>query len=550
MYNNNRNSSITKSSSLGSLSRFNTHDISKTSPMKNLESTQLNYVTTDRRKSIIPTPHRSNNVQKIILMNTKNEMEVSNGRSTLNSNKYEPYNNSIPSNEIITNTFNQPSKSNDIVHKSHNNHQIVSSNLIDNSDYSNNFMNQEALPDASDYQCKHFRTKDYRDNGDFDILILQHFAPYSGKQNLVSWLDETERKFNHLKAPYSLRLQAVSLLMEGEARRKYIKVRKGIRWFDDFYEFLLSQFDVTTSSTSLAETQQPLNNNSANELSSSSNTTEDNQREKYTDISNSIKFDRRLPTRQSNAESILGATNTFGEIPDITSEIDLANNSSITIKQTVNDLRSAIVGDLIKNPKIFRGEKDDVKKWIDEIEHLLDVAHIPDSNRLELISYLLRSDSLEWYKNNKSILSTWKIFTHEIKRAFTSSFREELAFKRLETYCQGENQSVRNFFNEILKLCAEADSTMSEETKLKTLLNKTKPSIQFEVRKKKPTSTAEFLEYAKEVEELLQLSNLTFENNKKDISLTYTNQGVPPTINTPTSTNTNPMNNSWRNYSQ
>ena len=147
-------------------------------------------------------------------------------------------------------------------------------------------------------------------------------------------------------------------------------------------------------------------------------------------------------------------------------------------------------------------------------------------------------------------MSTWKIFTHEIKRAFTSSFREELAFKRLETYCQGENQSVRNFFNEILKLCAEADSTMSEATKLKILLNKTKPSIQFEVRKKKPTSAAEFLEYAKEVEELLQLSNLTIENNNKDISLTYTNQGVPPTINTLTSTNTNPMNNSWSNYSQ
>ena len=133
------------------------------------------------------------------------------------------------------------------------------------------------------------------------------------------------------------------------------------------------------------------------------------------------------------------------------------------------------VGDIIKNPKLFRGEKDDIKKWIDEIEHLFDVAHIPDSNRLELISYLLRGDALEWYKNNKSILSTWKIFTHEIKRAFTSLFREELAFKRLETYCQGENKSVRNFFNEILKLCAEADSTMSEATKLKTLLNKTKP---------------------------------------------------------------------------
>ena len=120
----------------------------------------------------------------------------------------------------------------------------------------------------------------------------------------------------------------------------------------------------------------------------------------------------------------------------------------------------------------------------------------------------------------------------------------------METYCQAENQSVRNFFNEILKLRAEADSTMSEATKPKTLLNKTKPSIKFEVRKKKPTSIVEFLEYVKEIEELLQLSNRIIENNNKDISLTYTNQGVPQTLNTPTSTNTNPMNNSWSNYSQ
>ena len=53
---------------------------------------------------------------------------------------------------------------------------------------------------------------------------------------------------------------------------------------------------------------------------------------------------------------------------------------------------------------------------------------------------------------------------------------------------------------------------MSEATKLKNLLNKAKPSIQFEVRKKKPTSTAQFLEYAKEAEELMQLSNMFIGN--------------------------------------
>ncbi|CAF4548218.1 unnamed protein product, partial [Rotaria magnacalcarata] len=49
---------------------------------------------------------------------------------------------------------------------------------------------------------------------------------------------------------------------------------------------------------------------------------------------------------------------------------------------------------------------------------------------------------------------------------------------------------------------------MTDSTKLKNLLNKVKPSIQLEVRKKKPKPTVEFLEYAKEIEELLQLSSI------------------------------------------
>ena len=73
----------------------------------------------------------------------------------------------------------------------------------------------------------------------------------------------------------------------------------------------------------------------------------------------------------------------------------------------------------------------------------------------------------------------------------------ELAFKELESYTQRENPSIRGFLNEVLKLCKEADGEMSEATKLKTLLNKTKPSIHLEVQKKKATSTSEVLGYAK-----------------------------------------------------
>lgn len=67
---------------------------------------------------------------------------------------------------------------------------------------------------------------------------------------------------------------------------------------------------------------------------------------------------------------------------------------------------------------------------------------------------------------------------------------------------------------------------MSEATKLKNLLNKIKPTIQFEVRKKKPTTIAEFLEYARDVEELFALSNITIDNVKID-KLQISNKAQP-----------------------
>ena len=69
---------------------------------------------------------------------------------------------------------------------------------------------------------------------------------------------------------------------------------------------------------------------------------------------------------------------------------------------------------------------------------------------------------------------------------------------------------------------------MSESSKLKNLLNKTRPSIQFEVRKKKPRTTAEFLEYAREVEELFQLSNLSLGDTLQ--TSVSTHQNTPPSL--------------------
>ncbi|CAF2159076.1 unnamed protein product [Rotaria magnacalcarata] len=205
-----------------------------------------------------------------------------------------------------------------------------------------------------------------------------------------------------------------------------------------------------------------------------------------TSTKDSIPFaiNNNNPVRSTSQSAVFDSTRVIGEKSVDKSAIVLDNSSSSLFDQTLNDLRKAIVENLIKNPKVFKGGKGDVKKWIEEIEHLFEVAHIPDPIRLDLISYSLRDDAREWFRNNRSSFSSWNIFVDELKRAFTSSFIGELPFKKLESYSQGTNQSIRNYFNEVLKLCKEADDTMSESTKLKNLLNKTKPSIQLEIRKK------------------------------------------------------------------
>ncbi|CAF0977076.1 unnamed protein product [Adineta ricciae] len=69
----------------------------------------------------------------------------------------------------------------------------------------------------------------------------------------------------------------------------------------------------------------------------------------------------------------------------------------------------------------------------------------------------------------------------------------------------------------------------SPATKLKNLLNKAKPSIQYEVRKKKPQSTSEFLKFAKEAEELIAFSysSALSSQNRSTPGTTFSQQFQP-----------------------
>jgi hypothetical protein len=487
-------------------------DLSVLTSTKYQETCKLDSHTSSRRKSLIPTPHRPTVVKQV------NPMET-----VVHQSLFDLQSDSSESED----TADEKRR----VRKKHNSNRLTSQICIVPSDLSKISENDSNLIEGLETLHIGGGVPENAEE-DFDSFILHNFIAFSGAQDVNDWLDETEDKFMQLKISRALRFDAISLLVKGNAKRWYIKHRREIQSFEDFYELLSIEFD-TANNNSL----QPVPNNLTLNEASKRHITSSNQNkesEKMNHINNSQNADvsHQAAAFSSTTFIDLGATGISGGRPAVRSSGSVHNSSSMILDDTLHDLRKAVIETLIKNPRTFRGGKDDVKKWLEEIEHLLDIAHMNDSNRLDVISYSLRGDALQWYKNHKSTLNSWQIFVAEITRAFTSSFHEEIAFKKLESYTQGENQSIRNFFNEVLKLCKEADSTMSEATKLKNLLNKTKPSIQLEVRKKKPLTTADFLEHAKDAEELFQLSASVLDSTQRSNSSNKNHQHVSTLMST------------------
>jgi hypothetical protein len=230
------------------------------------------------------------------------------------------------------------------------------------------------------------------------------------------------------------------------------------------------------------------------------------------------------PILRSTALHDLGATGVAGNAPVSRSSILPSQNSffhASQLEQTTHALRHAIVDSLIKNPKTFKGGKEDVKQWLEDIEQQFNTAQIPESMKLDLVQHSLRGEAARWYKNNKSTFTSWSVFVKGLKEMFLSPFYQEIAFKKLESYTQGVNQSIRSFYNEALKLCNEADPSMSDSSKLRLLLSKTNPTLQFEIRMKGPTTLKQYLDYAIKVEELFHLSNINISNSNNSTTPTF-----------------------------
>ncbi|CAF3299874.1 unnamed protein product [Rotaria socialis] len=171
-----------------------------------------------------------------------------------------------------------------------------------------------------------------------DSFILKKFVRFSGDQNVIQWLDDVENKLKSFYIDRQIRFETIPLLIEGAAPQQYIRNRKNIPSFDDFYEFLLLQFECVDN-VERANNNQLGKNTSVNDRTTvNQKTVLNNSNESIVNESN--KNSRINQTLEISSETTvnLGTTNTIADVP--VNKTIVTSNELFTslIDETVNDL--------------------------------------------------------------------------------------------------------------------------------------------------------------------------------------------------------------------
>ncbi|CAF0911606.1 unnamed protein product [Didymodactylos carnosus] len=166
--------------------------------------------------------------------------------------------------------------------------------------------------------------------------------------------------------------------------------------------------------------------------------------------------------------------------------------------------KKALTDHVLRKLKSFGGKNENVILWLEDFELLVKSQRWSDDMKFKCVPTLLQDEAMKWYKRNSATITSWSEFEKQIKEEFTSRFKNRKAFERLLHYEQSMNQSIKDYYNEIMDLCKEADPQMSETIKLQYLLTKVKPTLKLEVSKQFPETPADFLNYGKQLEELME----------------------------------------------
>lgn len=269
------------------------------------------------------------------------------------------------------------------------------------------------------------------------------------------WLLDLHQIYEEVHYPMANRIWQTISYLEEEERAWYAKVKDEIR--NDWFQFgkKLKQH-INEKGSEIKEIPPQVRN--------------------LPRVDNAIQVDQYYLNRATTAEA----------------KLSLSSNIAATVAR-----------EIIKSPTYFRGSKDDVIDWLKRLEQRFKMAEWNDELKLKYISVHLQEDAYCWWSRQSTKFTSWSSFVEAIKRTYGSTKLKERTFDQLRTYQQGINQSVTQYYNEVMELCQRIDAFMPDSMILQYLTSGVKQSLKLHVSLHDPQSPEAFLEYAMKVEDSL-----------------------------------------------
>jgi hypothetical protein len=157
--------------------------------------------------------------------------------------------------------------------------------------------------------------------------------------------------------------------------------------------------------------------------------------------------------------------------------------------------------------KFNGGEEQKVLQYINNIERIGTMINANDDVLHCMCTAKLDGEARRWYENNTS-LTQWENLKSSLLERFTTSDSSSRIFEQLKERKQKADETITSYYDAIIKLCHEYDSSMSQKMMISWLENGIKDSLKIQIKRQMKLlsetarTTQAFLKIAKDEQEL------------------------------------------------
>ncbi|CAF1388467.1 unnamed protein product [Didymodactylos carnosus] len=271
-------------------------------------------------------------------------------------------------------------------------------------------------------------TSSERDDLTLEELVKQ-LPKFDGRGDARVWLLQLDDKFQDLDLSTSIRREICPYVVRGEVSLWFLENSGIITDWESFAREFIKTYCPTIAATTEEKQIDQIYLNSVSQPKMSFKSHSQDFRKTFTRYTS--------PTTPSQQQKEQEKT---------------TNKSAVEFKKVMNDV------------KTFSGILDkQASEWWNDIIYFFDIIDINDEGKFRFIRSELVGEARRWYQQNQTTITDWSSFQRDFRQKYLSSsdIDNYIKIEQLKQYKQTKNQTLKQYYSELMKLCDEINPTIT-----------------------------------------------------------------------------------------